>query len=113
MKEFYFTLDRSNYEGPNETGRRHAVVSFRQKDNIWKKFTEFERKGEVTFSPDGKIMHIAKGTENESVIAGLSVRALAPCLSVRARALCVCQHRPTELMFSTTTRVMTRFEPQR
>lgn len=61
LKEFYFTLDRGTYEGPNKTGRRHTVVGFRQENNIWKKYTEFPRTGEVTFSPDGKRMHMAKG----------------------------------------------------
>ena len=51
MKEFYFT---SNSESSTVTG-------FRQQDNVWKKYTEFRRTGEVTFSPDGKRMHMAKG----------------------------------------------------
>lgn len=61
MKEFYFTLDRGIHDGPNKTGRRHTVVGFRQENNIWKKYTEFLRRGEVTFSPDGKRMHMAEG----------------------------------------------------
>ncbi|MEQ9467411.1 MAG: alpha/beta hydrolase-fold protein [Ekhidna sp.] len=61
MKEFYFTLDRGIYSGPNETGFRPTVIGFRQENNVWKKFTEFLRTGEVTFSPDGSRMHMAKG----------------------------------------------------
>ncbi len=61
LKEFYFTLDRGIYEGPKKTGRRNTVVGFRQENNIWKKYTEFRRAGEVTFSPDGKRMHMAEG----------------------------------------------------
>ena len=51
MKEFYFT-----------TRRKHAVViGFRQQNNVWKKYIEFPRNGEIGFSPDGKRMHMAKG----------------------------------------------------
>ncbi len=61
MKEFYFTLDRGIYSGPDETGFRPTVIGFRQENNEWIKFTEFLRIGEVTFSPDGSRMHMAKG----------------------------------------------------
>lgn len=61
MQEFYFTLDRGIYEGPNKTGFRPTVIGFRQENNKWTKFTEFLRRGEVTFSPDGKTMHMAEG----------------------------------------------------
>jgi len=54
MKEFYFTT-RKNKESPI------TVIGFRQKDNIWQKYIEFERKGEISFSPDGSRMHMAKG----------------------------------------------------
>jgi len=57
MKEFYFTLDRDI----DEKKFRPTVIGFRQENNEWKKFTEFRRRGEVTFSPDGKIMHMAEG----------------------------------------------------
>ncbi len=54
MKEFYFTTrngkDASIY-----------VIGFRQKNSIWKQYTQFKRQGEVTFSPDGKRMHMADG----------------------------------------------------
>ena len=61
MKEFYFTLDRGKYISPTETSFIPTVIGFRQEDNVWKKYIEFKRKGEVTISPDGKRMHMAKG----------------------------------------------------
>ena len=54
MREFYFTTDRG--EPPRPT-----VIGFRQQNNIWNKYIEFIRNGEVVFSPDGKRMHMAKG----------------------------------------------------
>ncbi|GGG12521.1 hypothetical protein GCM10011344_11490 [Dokdonia pacifica] len=54
MKEFYFTT-RSGKDTPI------TVIGFRQKDNVWKKYIEFKRKGEISFSPDGSRMHMAKG----------------------------------------------------
>ena len=57
MNEFYFTTD-SGKDTPI------MVIGFRQQNNIWKKHTEFKRKGEITFSPDGARMHMAKGYKN-------------------------------------------------
>ena len=54
MKEFYFTTDSGK-------GTPIIVIGFRQQDNIWKKYIQFQRRGEVTFSPDGKRMHMARG----------------------------------------------------
>ncbi|PKI14307.1 PD40 domain-containing protein [Colwellia sp. 12G3] len=51
MKEFYFTTNR----------KKATVTGFRLQNNIWKKYIEFPRTGEITFSPDGKRMHMAKG----------------------------------------------------
>ena len=51
MKEFYFTTNR----------KRATVIGFRQQNNVWKKYIEFPRTGEIVFSPDGKRMHMAKG----------------------------------------------------
>ncbi|MGB0495427.1 MAG: TolB family protein [Kangiellaceae bacterium] len=56
MKEFYFTLNRAT-EGKKF---KPTVIGFRQQNNVWKKYTEFQRRGEVTFSPDGNRMHMAK-----------------------------------------------------
>lgn len=52
MNEFYFTTKRNE---------KSTVIGFRQENNIWTKYLEFPRSGEVTFSPDGKRMHMAKG----------------------------------------------------
>ena len=54
MNEFYFTTAGGRYTHP-------TVVGFRQQDNVWKKYIEFTRNGEVVFSPDGKRMHMAEG----------------------------------------------------
>ncbi|MCO7224386.1 hypothetical protein [Pleionea sp. CnH1-48] len=61
MKEFYFTIDRGVYTGPNKTGFRPTVIGFRQENKVWKKFIEFPRIGEVTFAPDGQRMYMAEG----------------------------------------------------
>ena len=61
MTEFYFTLDRGIYDGPEPTGFRPTVIGFKQENNVWRKYTEFLRRGEVTFSPDGLRMHMAEG----------------------------------------------------
>lgn len=57
MKEFYFTLDRS--QDPEKFSP--TVVGFRQEGNVWKKYIEFPRRGEIVFSPDGTRLHMAKG----------------------------------------------------
>lgn len=54
MKEFYFTTDSGE-------GTPVIVIGFRQRNSVWKKYIEFERKGEIAFSPDGTRMHMAKG----------------------------------------------------
>lgn len=54
MKEFYYTTR-------SEKGAPITVIGFRQEGNVWKKYTEFKRKGEVSFSPDGMRMHMAEG----------------------------------------------------
>lgn len=55
MKEFYYTINAST------DSFKPTVIGFRQQNNVWKKYTEFLRRGEITFSPDGKRMHMAKG----------------------------------------------------
>ncbi len=54
MKEFYFTTS------PEEPFRP-TVIGFRQENNVWKKYIEFKRSGEIGFSPDGTRMLMAKG----------------------------------------------------
>lgn len=61
MSEFYFTLDRGTYTSDNPTNFKPTVIGFRQENNVWKKFIEFPRDGEITFSPDGQRMHMAEG----------------------------------------------------
>ncbi len=61
MKEFYFTLDRSEYTGSTDKKFQPTVIGYRQENNIWKQYIEFPRTGEIVFSPDGKRMHMAKG----------------------------------------------------
>lgn len=58
MKEFYFTTDGGKYTRPTT---RPTVIGFRQENNIWTKYLEFTRDGEVVLSPDGKRMHMAEG----------------------------------------------------
>jgi len=55
MREFYYTINAS------DDSFKPTVIGFRQQNNVWKKYTEFLRRGEVSFSPDGKRMHMAKG----------------------------------------------------
>lgn len=54
MKEFYFTKRA-------EDGKKSIIVGFREQNNEWKKYIEIPRRGEVSFSPDGNRMHMAKG----------------------------------------------------
>ena len=61
MKEFYYTVDRGIYDGPNKTGFKPTVIGYRQQGNTWHQFTQFPRTGEIGFSPDGNIMYMAKG----------------------------------------------------
>ncbi len=78
MKEFYFTMDRGIYTGPNKTGFRPTVIGFRQQNNVWKKYTEFLRQGEVTFSPDGKRMHMAEGYKDRIDDGWSEFKSLGP-----------------------------------
>lgn len=61
MKEFYFTRDLGEYTSYNANNFRPTVIGFRQENNIWTKYLEFPRQGEIVFSPDGKRIHMAKG----------------------------------------------------
>ncbi len=54
MKEFYYTTKH----GKNTPS---VIIGYRQINNVWKKYTQFPRTGETTFSPDGNRMHLAKG----------------------------------------------------
>lgn len=61
MTEFYFTIDRGAYTSYDPDNFHPTTVGFRQENNVWKKFIEFRRRGEITFSPSGNRMHMAKG----------------------------------------------------
>ncbi len=54
LNEFYFTTREKK-------GSPITVIGFRQTGNVWEKYTEFKRTGEISFSPDGSRMHMAKG----------------------------------------------------
>lgn len=54
MKEFYYTTR-------GEDGKKIVVKGFREHNNVWTKYLQFPRNGEVTFSPDGKRMYMADG----------------------------------------------------
>ncbi len=54
MNEFYFTTS------PKEHFQA-TIIGFRKENNIWRKYTEFRRRGETAFSPDGSRMLMAKG----------------------------------------------------
>jgi len=60
MNEFYFTRDRGAYTFYDKDNFHPTVIGFRQENNVWKKYTEYRRRGEITFSPDGQRMHMAK-----------------------------------------------------
>ncbi|MEC4087873.1 hypothetical protein [Pseudoalteromonas rubra] len=78
MQEFYFTLDRGVYAGPEKTGFRPTVIGFRQQNNQWVKFTEFLRTGEVSFSPDGQRMHMAEDYRDRQGNGWSEPRSLGP-----------------------------------
>lgn len=54
MKEFYYTTRGGKYARP-------TVFGFRQQNNVWKKYIEFTRDGELGFSPDGSRLYMAEG----------------------------------------------------
>ncbi|MCE7995206.1 MAG: hypothetical protein HEP71_24725 [Roseivirga sp.] len=54
MDEFYFTTRSGK-------GKPITVIGFRRQNNAWKKYIEFKRTGEISFSPDGSRMYMAKG----------------------------------------------------
>ncbi|MEM7297695.1 MAG: hypothetical protein AAF391_05455 [Bacteroidota bacterium] len=59
MKEFYFTASSNEPFRP-------IVIGFHQQDNVWKKFIEFPRRGEISFSPDGQRMYMADGYKDRT-----------------------------------------------
>ena len=70
MKEFYFTTNRKSA----------TVFGFRQQNNVWKKYIEFPRTGEIVFSPDGKRMHMAKGYKDRVGDGWSELKSLGPMI---------------------------------
>ena len=66
LREFYFTTSADEPFRP-------MVIGFRMENNVWKKYIEFRRRGEVNLSPDGSRMHMAEGYK-DSVGDGWSER---------------------------------------
>ncbi len=54
MKDFNYTKRAAD-------GKSSVIAGFREKNNIWRKYIEIPRNGEVSFSPNGKRMHMAEG----------------------------------------------------
>jgi hypothetical protein len=71
MKEFYFTTRGGKYTSP-------TVIGFRQQSNVWKKYIEFTRSGEVVLSPDGTRMHMAKGYKDRLGDGWSELKSLGP-----------------------------------
>ncbi|TDF39265.1 hypothetical protein EYS14_07000 [Alteromonadaceae bacterium M269] len=71
MQEFYFTTD-SGKDTPI------IVIGFREQNGVWKKYTEFRRNGEITFSPDGNRMHMAKGYKDREGDSWSERQSLGP-----------------------------------
>ncbi len=71
MKEFYFTTSSNEPFRP-------IVIGFRQQDNAWKKFIEFPRMGEISFSPDGQRMHMAEGYKERTNDGWSERKSLGP-----------------------------------
>ncbi|MBB3167405.1 hypothetical protein [Simiduia aestuariiviva] len=78
MKEFYFTLNRGNPSATGAESFRPTVIGFRQENNNWKKYIEFPRAGEITFSPDGKRMHMAEGYKDRTKTGWSDRQSLGP-----------------------------------
>lgn len=64
MNEFYYT---------RKIDKVITVVGFRKSNNVWQQYTQFKRRGEVTFSPDGNRMYMANGYKDRDG-EGWSVR---------------------------------------
>ncbi len=71
MQEFYFTTRGGQYTVP-------TVIGFRRENNIWTKYIEFARDGEVSFSPDGKRMHMADGYKDRTESGWSERKSLGP-----------------------------------
>lgn len=71
MQEFYFTTVGGKYTRP-------TVIGFRQQGNVWKKYIELPRDGEVVLSPDGQRMHMAEGYRDRTGDGWSERKSLGP-----------------------------------
>ena len=69
--EFYFTTKGGKYKRP-------TIIGFRQENNLWTKYLEFPRSGEIVFSPDGQRMHMAKGYKDRTGDGWSQRKSLGP-----------------------------------
>lgn len=73
MKEFYYTKRA-------EDGKKSIIVGFREQNNVWEKYIEIPRRGEVSFSPDGSRMHMAKGYLDRKGDGWTKLKKLGPMI---------------------------------
>ena len=59
MKEFYVTVDKAAESEDDKFSP--TVIGYRMQDNVWQKYMELPRNGELVFSPDGNRMYLADG----------------------------------------------------
>jgi len=79
MKEFYFTLDRGETSSTDKKFRP-TVIGYRQENNVWTKYIEFPRTGEIVFSPDGKRMYMAKDYKDRIGDGWSELKSLGPMI---------------------------------
>lgn len=78
MKEFYYTIDPRQYKTTKEKNASSLIIGYRQTGDVWRKFVELPRHGEVVFSPDGQRMHLAKGYRDRIDEAWSDFKSLGP-----------------------------------
>ncbi|MFK7914299.1 MAG: hypothetical protein AB8B93_10330 [Pseudomonadales bacterium] len=71
MTEFYFTTVGGLRSVP-------TVIGYRQEGQVWSKFTEFQRDGEMAFSPDGQRMYLADGYRDREGAGWSARKSLGP-----------------------------------
>ncbi|AIY66739.1 TolB-like translocation protein [Pseudoalteromonas piratica] len=69
MNEFYYT---------RKIDKVITVVGFRKSNNVWQQYTQFKRRGEVTFSPDGNRMYMANGYKDRDGDGWSARKSLGP-----------------------------------
>lgn len=71
MNEFYFTTR----DAPDKRG---YIVGFRETNNVWRKYIELPRRGELVFSQDGNRMHMAKGYRDRDGDGWSELKSIGP-----------------------------------